>query len=236
MSFGIYKMGQGYWVRVLSAVGVGILGLAAAAWGWGQGGAVRLPVKSYTYNITGVSGDIAPGQTVEIVAPSRVDPDELDSSSPHSVVVGEGVVITYAGGALTGGQIEVGSFTSDETRDLAFDAEVLQAGTEFSASVRQGGVQANPVFPPIYLQAGIAGAVLVLTAIGVFWFVGFGRKPVDFLVATDGEMKKVHWTTAREIRGSTIVVIVAAFLIAGLLFGVDIVFKWFFGAIDVLQA
>ena len=236
MSFGIYKMGQGYWVRVLSAVGVGILGLAAAAWGWGQGGAVRLPVKSYTYSVTGVTGDIAPGQTVEIIAPTRVDPDEIDSSLPHSGVVGEGVVVAYAGGSISGGEIEVGSFASDETRDLAFDAETLRSSTGFNASVRQGGVQANPIFPPIYLQAGIAGAVLVITAIGVFWFVGFGRRPVDFLVATDGEMKKVHWTTAREIRGSTIVVIVAAFLIAGLLFGVDIVFKWFFGAIDVLQA
>lgn len=234
MSFGIYKMGQGYWVRVLSAVGVGILGLAAAAWGWGQGGAVRLPVKSYTYNVTAVQGSVSEGETVQIIAPTRADSGE--ESAVVSAPVGTGIVLAFSSDGLSGGQLEVGAFSSDQTRDLAFDAESITSDTGFSAAVRQGGVTANPIFPPIYLQAGIAGALMILTAIGIFWFVGFGRRPVEFLIAVDGEMKKVHWTTAREIRGSTIVVIVAAFLIAGLLFGVDIVFKWFFGAIDVLQA
>lgn len=234
MSFGIYKMGQGYWVRVLSAVGVGILGLAAAAWGWGQGGAVRLPTKSYTYDVTAVQGSVSPGDVVEIIAPTRTTTE--DGSATDSAPVGTGVVAVYSGDSISGGQLEVGTFSSSETRDMAFDAETITTSSGFSGAVRQGGVTANPIFNPIYLQAGIAGALMIITAIGVFWFVGFGRKPVDFLVATDGEMKKVHWTTAREIRGSTIVVIVAAFMIAGILFGVDIVFRWFFGAIDVLQA
>lgn len=34
MALGIYKPGQGYWVRVLSAVGLGALILATAAWAW----------------------------------------------------------------------------------------------------------------------------------------------------------------------------------------------------------
>ena len=233
MSFGIYKMGQGYWVRVLSAVGVGILGLAAAAWGWGQGGAVRLPTKSYTYDITAVEGSVSAGDIVEIIAPTR---DTEDASADASGPVGTGVVALYSGDSISGGSLEVGTFSTSETRDLAFDAETITTSSGFSGAVRQGGVTANPIFNPIYLQAGIAGALMIITAFGVFWFVGFGRKPVDFLVATDGEMKKVHWTTAREIRGSTVVVIVAAFLIAGILFGVDIAFRWFFGFIDVLQA
>ena len=41
---------------------------------------------------------------------------------------------------------------------------------------------------------------------------------VDFLIATDGEMKKVNWSTARDIRMSTVVVIFASLVLAGCLF------------------
>ncbi len=227
MGFGIYKMGQGYWVRVLSAVGVGIIGLAAAQWGWGQGGAVRLPVKSYSYGLTGVAGDIAPGDLVEILAPNR-ETEELEP-------IGTGVVAEYSAGSFGDANIVVGSFSSKETREGAIDAEQLSTASGFSAAIGSGRVNSNPIFPPIYLQAGIAGALLILTAFGVFWFAGFNRKSVDFLVATDGEMKKVHWTTAREIRGSTIVVIVAAFMIAGILYGIDQIFAGLFRLIGVLE-
>ena len=37
---------------------------------------------------------------------------------------------------------------------------------------------------------------------------------VDFLIATDSEMKKVNWTSRKELIGSTKVVIVFMFLIA----------------------
>ena len=37
---------------------------------------------------------------------------------------------------------------------------------------------------------------------------------VDFLIATDSEMKKVNWTSRKELIGSTKVVIIFMFLIA----------------------
>ncbi|MDP6045583.1 MAG: preprotein translocase subunit SecE, partial [Phycisphaerae bacterium] len=46
----------------------------------------------------------------------------------------------------------------------------------------------------------------------------------DFLIATEGEMKKVSWSGKKEIIGSTKVVIVTTLMIAMLLFGVDILF------------
>src|SRR4051812_12203781 len=36
VSFGIYKHGQGYWVRMMTAVMAGIMFLSCAAWAWGQ--------------------------------------------------------------------------------------------------------------------------------------------------------------------------------------------------------
>ncbi|HEV2296517.1 MAG TPA: preprotein translocase subunit SecE [Tepidisphaeraceae bacterium] len=57
----------------------------------------------------------------------------------------------------------------------------------------------------------------------------------DFLIATDGEMKKVNWTSRRELIGSTKVVIFFMFLIAFILFGIDIIFGYFFHLINVLD-
>jgi preprotein translocase SecE subunit len=59
---------------------------------------------------------------------------------------------------------------------------------------------------------------------------------VDFLIATDGEMKKVNWTSRKELIGSTKVVILFMFLIAFLLFFIDIVFSYFFYLITVLKS
>jgi preprotein translocase SecE subunit len=59
---------------------------------------------------------------------------------------------------------------------------------------------------------------------------------VDFLIATDSEMKKVNWTSKKELIGSTKVVIIFMFLIAGILFGIDIIFGYFFKLIHVLDA
>ncbi len=226
MALGIYKAGQGYWVRVLTAVSIGVLAMAGAAWGWGQGAAVRLPIASYTFGITGVEGDLGVGSVVDIRA--------VDTETGDMTTVGTGVVEEYESLGVGGARVTVGGFSSDETRDKALDAKSLET-QGFEAVVREGAVTSNTIFNQIFLQAGVAGGILLLSAVAIFWVAGAGRKPVDFLVATDGEMKKVNWSTPREIRGSTIVVIVAAFLIAGILFIVDIAFKWFFGAIDVLQ-
>ena len=49
---------------------------------------------------------------------------------------------------------------------------------------------------------------------------------VDFLIATDSEMKKVNWTSRKELIGSTQVVIMFMFLIALFLFAVDEVWGW----------
>jgi len=58
---------------------------------------------------------------------------------------------------------------------------------------------------------------------------------VDFLIATDSEMKKVNWTTRAELWGSTKVIIIFMFIIAIFLFVVDELFEVFFYLIHVLQ-
>jgi preprotein translocase SecE subunit len=88
---------------------------------------------------------------------------------------------------------------------------------------------------PVYTQA--VGAVLFA---GFFGFLGYqfiGRKPkiVDFMIATEGEMKKVNWSSRREILGSTWVVIGLTIAIALLCFVFDQLFILLFRAVGVLE-
>jgi preprotein translocase subunit SecE len=57
----------------------------------------------------------------------------------------------------------------------------------------------------------------------------------DFLIATDSEMKKVNWTSRRELIGSTKVVVGFMFLIAAVLFVIDLLFQTIFYFIHVLR-
>jgi preprotein translocase SecE subunit len=58
---------------------------------------------------------------------------------------------------------------------------------------------------------------------------------VDFLIATDSEMKKVNWTSRAELIGSTKIVVIFVVLITLLLFVIDVVFGYFFWLIGVLK-
>ena len=90
--------------------------------------------------------------------------------------------------------------------------------------------------PGLWLKIGIPLAVAVTVGLAVYWIVGVNRKTCDFMIATDGEMKKVNWTTKKEIIAATKVVILVTLLTAVLLFLVDLVFMRFFSAINVLSS
>lgn len=86
----------------------------------------------------------------------------------------------------------------------------------------------------IYVQSGSATAILLAGGLLLYWVL---NKPavVDFLIATETEMRKVNWPSWREIRGSTQVVIVGTLLIAALLFVIDIGFALVFSQIGILE-
>ena len=86
----------------------------------------------------------------------------------------------------------------------------------------------------IYVRFGVPVLVLGGVAWLLFWLINKPRL-ADFMIATEGEMKKVSWSSRREIIGSTKVVIFATFAMALVLFLVDTVFQVFFTWIKVLQ-
>ena len=135
MSVGIYKQGQGYWVRLMSAIGFGLLVMMGVIWLW----------------------------------------DQL-------------------------------------------------AGFRFGT------------LEPVYVQGGTS--VIVIAICGLIGYQLIGRKPkfIDFMIATEGEMRKVNWSTRREIFGSTILVILLTLLIAVFCKVADLAFSAFFQWIDVLQS
>ncbi len=232
MSLGIYKQGQGYWVRVLTAAALGVAIIAAAAWGWDQAGIIRLPAREWTISLSNVSGEIKPGDSVVLQYY-----DTENGAADKLSDMGSAIVDSYNEGKSASGIVVISGFSGEKIRKRASDAERLyigELGAETTSAIVRGGTP-TPIFPVLYIQVGVAGSIMLLGAVAIYIFVGAKKKSVEFLIATDGEMKKVHWTSYREIKGSTIVVIAATFLIAGFLFGVDTLFAKIFSAIGVLQ-
>jgi preprotein translocase subunit SecE len=81
-----------------------------------------------------------------------------------------------------------------------------------------------------------ACAVWVVVSAALAWYVMNRPRNADFLIATDSEMKKVNWTSRRELIGSTKVVIFFMFMIAALLFLLDMYFTRIFYLLNVLVA
>ncbi len=81
---------------------------------------------------------------------------------------------------------------------------------------------------------------MVIAVVGFFGALMFYllNKPsiVEFMIATEAEMRKVHWPNRKEIIGSVMVVIWGTLFIAALLFFIDIFFGWLFLKINVLEA
>ncbi len=101
---------------------------------------------------------------------------------------------------------------------------------ETLAGVQVGSLQT------VYLQAG---TVVIFIAVGggvCYYLIGVHKRIVDFLIATEGEMKKVNWSTRREITGSTWVVIGLTFVVATIIALLDLVYSMTFQALKVLES
>jgi len=108
-------------------------------------------------------------------------------------------------------------------RERAIQAEVVAKQGQITALNSQREKNAQRV------GIGVAVGFLLLYSIIAIRLM---NKPanVDFLIATDSEMKKVNWTSRKELIGSTKVVVVFMFLIATLLFLIDQIFHLLFWA------
>lgn len=231
MSYGVYKSGQGYWVRVMTAVMAGLLILGACAWSWDQldNLAQALPKPSARLTLqTPVEGAAAsaPGQAVTLMG----DPDERGAA----VVVGTAVLKTIeASGNAPSVVVEKMSFNGAYGLGSVKSVAPVAGGAPMAARV--AGAQAEDLFNPMYLQGAGVGLVVILGSAITWWFVGARPRSVDFLIATDGEMKKVNWSTRKDVMASTWVVVMWSVLLASGLYLIDLSFASFFKLIDLLK-
>lgn len=213
MALRVYKPGQGYWTRVLTAVGLGVIVLSGAAWLAAQVSAVRIPTPTWRLSVAEPTGQAAQGQIVQLIG--RESGEAIGTATVESVEANAVVV-----GSLPEGMDDLST-----VRAVVSDA--------FSATVTQRN--AIPLFEPLYLQAAVGGFVVLLGAVFIYWLVALKPKPNEFLISVDTEMRKVNWSNRREIIGSTWVVITVCFAIALILWVVDLAFATFFEAIDVIN-
>ena len=73
----------------------------------------------------------------------------------------------------------------------------------------------------IFVPVGVCAAFTLL----IFWIVN-KPKIADFMIAAEGEIKKVSWASRSEIMASTMVVISVVILMSTLLFLADLFFRF----------
>lgn len=97
-----------------------------------------------------------------------------------------------------------------------------------------GGVDMDPN-NKLIISAVVSVAMLVALFLLVFYLVN-SPKCAEFMIETEGEMKKVNWPARKEVISSTKVVIVTVIAMAIVLGLVDIVFLWVFQAMGIVNA
>jgi preprotein translocase subunit SecE len=79
----------------------------------------------------------------------------------------------------------------------------------------------------IWIATMIPSGLFIIMALLAFWLVNKARV-ADFMIAAEGEMKKVSWSSRQEIAVSTFIVIVVVVIMGVLLGAADLIFQTFF--------
>lgn len=244
MALAIYKSGQGYWTRMLTAIGAGILVLAGMGWLWQQLSAMGTnvtPTYSYAEFASGVStwakNANHPAAALTSLGSVTIEKDQ-DHPPTKYILTDKATKQTFEltptqfAAAINAAQDNVSKQHKIKS-DLDVTAEdVLSA--EVSDQTLTVGVATFAARNRLYIQSAIELVVLAIFAVGIYYILN-KPKVVDFMIATEAEMRKVSWPDRREIVGSTWVVICGTLMMAVLLQLVDVIFFKFFAAIHVLR-
>jgi preprotein translocase SecE subunit len=204
---------------VLTAVFAGLLVLAGALWAGDQLQAVRLPTPTWSIEYKAKGGVFSEGQTVQLI--------DIRGDKPQTL--GSAVVARVERDT----QLVLGTIALDSKSASVLDAGRIVSPSGLIADV--SGQRGIPIFDPRYLSLGV-GSLIVIVGVGlIYWHVGRRPRSVDFLIAVDGEMKRVNWSTRQTIIDSTMVVIGATFLIAAVLFAADWFLQWVYAISGVVR-
>jgi preprotein translocase SecE subunit len=239
MALGIHKPGQGYWVRVMTATIIGLVTVALAAWSWDQTSLIveRLPKSKHTMRVDRFvdaqgkvvdNATLAAGQSVTLLGKA------VEGQSAPTLGKGQVVNFDVAERIATVGAIEY----SGAATDPAGTAQLVvgdPASPQIVARIQDKSVSSLPPVEPVLVKGIVASVVILLGTVLAWYFAASRVKTVEFLIATDFEMKKVNWSTPREVVGSTWVVVIVSVFLATTLFFFDTILQFFFRLIDVLH-
>jgi len=211
----------------MTAALTGLLIAAGAGWLWQQLGIVSLPTPTWRMTIRDAGLELRPDQQIELVTRGAQEGD--------FVKIGTGTAKSWDSASKGQHQLVVGNIAMEGTQTPSDTQGVRDPAKPEGVMLLEGKAGGIPIFQRVYLQAGGAGLMLIGGAILIFWLVGLKPRTVDFLIATDSEMKKVNWSTRREITIQTYVVIVAFFLIAAIIFSIDFIFQYVFKLLHVIR-
>jgi preprotein translocase subunit SecE len=109
----------------------------------------------------------------------------------------------------------------------AIAAGVIVAMGCFSLYQKLGGMNFESTTVKILVQSLVPMGIFCGLGLLVYWLV---NKPIvaDFMIAAEGELKKVSWSSRKEITASTMVVIGVMVVMSALLFLVDLGLQYFF--------
>ena len=88
-------------------------------------------------------------------------------------------------------------------------------------------------------NAWIQNFVPAICWVALAWFVYWAsNKPslADFLIASEGELKKVSWSTRQQVIASTMIVVFVVALMSVLLGAIDVIFRLFFDVVIKLYS
>jgi preprotein translocase SecE subunit len=197
---------------MMSAIFFGVLVAGGALWLSNQIGAMRIAPDSWNYTVESTEGFDRNAQ-VELTRSGAQVGSAFVRSTDGSILILENLTMSSG--------------------EVASSVQAIQR--EGGQAVEVSAVQIVPRFEKTYLQGGVAAGVLLIGAIVILWFCYSNKKFSEFLIATEGEMKKVNWSSRREVFGSTWVVIGISVIIAAILFVTDIFFRYIAVQIDLIQ-
>ena len=79
----------------------------------------------------------------------------------------------------------------------------------------------------LWIATMVPAGLFVVLGLLVFWLIN-KSSVADFMIAAEGEMKKVSWSSRKEVAVSTFIVIGVVIIMAALLGVSDLLFRTFF--------
>ncbi|MCC5831076.1 MAG: preprotein translocase subunit SecE [Phycisphaeraceae bacterium] len=235
--FTIPKPGQGKIARLGSAVGFGVVLLGTVFWLVSEIGSVfsylrevrtdygqlDRPYNRFTQDRdqarvlrvthqTAVNIQNRHRQQLEAEEPVALRMQRVDGGRPTSFMIS---------GVITDGPGQSASLTLVEALPRDFDA-----GRRIESADARNML--------IWVSGGTA-VVLILGGLGMLFFILNRPRIVDFLIATEDEMRKVNWPSKKEVIGATWVVILGTLFMGVTLWIVDLIFAELFINIGILE-